>query len=447
MNPRVNAVFIPVFMLTLALCDPSLVKAADAPALSLDRAIQEAMMNSPTIQAAEAAVSESRWRHFEALGSGFLPKISGNLTHFFAEEYQDTTIVFGGAALTFPGIYPTTQFGLSATIPIFDGFANIHHLQAAAREQTAAEEEYERAKFELVQNVRLAFYQALAASQLDEVAEQNVKTLDDHLRQVEIQRRGGAATNYDTLRVSVQLSEARADAIDAKDNVVLTRKKLTELLGLEDDNRTVTGELPAPDATNVRGLELSGVPTDRTDIHALDMRSEAADYNRSANGAWIIPSVSLGGQLLYYNELTDTSSGSIVDNQQYEKAYSFGLFLTWNLFDGGVSYARERESTYQQKQVDSRTRAAKLQIPYDFAYWKRRFLSNTDHYEARKQDVERSEESVRLAKEEERAGTRTSTETLDAELDLFRAKAGVVNALVSAAEAEIRLELALGRRI
>jgi outer membrane protein TolC len=54
---------------------------------------------------------------------------------------------------------------------------------------------------------------------------------------------------------------------------------------------------------------------------------------------------------------------------------------------------------------------------------------------------------VRLAKEEERAGTRTSTETLDAELDLFRAKAGVVNALVNAAEAKIRLELALGREI
>ena len=52
-----------------------------------------------------------------------------------------------------------------------------------------------------------------------------------------------------------------------------------------------------------------------------------------------------------------------------------------------------------------------------------------------------------MQKAEERAGTRTSSETLDAELDLFRARAGVVNAQVNASEAQIRLELALGRRL
>jgi outer membrane protein TolC len=336
---------------------------------------------------------------------------------------------------------------LNVNIPLFDGFANVNHLKAAARDESAAEGDYERAKFELTQNIRLAFYQALAAAQLDEVAEQNVKTLEDHLREVDIQRHGGAATNYDTLRVSVQLSEARADAIDAKDNVTLSRRKLTELLGIDEDSRPLEGVLPAPDASRVKDLQLSGVPTERTDIEALDRRAESADYNRGANAAWLVPTVSLGGQLMFYNELTYTAAGSIVDPQQYEKAYNVGLFLTWNLFDGGVAWARSREASYQQVQADSRARAAKLQVPYDFAYWKRHFLSNTDHYEARKLDVARSEESVRLAKEEERAGTRTSTETLDAELDLFRAKAGVVNAQVSAAEAEIRLELALGRRI
>jgi outer membrane protein TolC len=415
--------------------------------LTLDTAIGEAIKNSPDVQSAAAAAQASSWKHFEAVGQGFLPKLSVSLNHFLAEDYENTQISFGGSLLTFPGIYPTTQLGLNATIPLFDGFANIYRLQAAARDQSAAEGDYERTRFVVEQNVRLAFYQALAASQLDEVAEQNVKTLEDHLKQVDIQRRGGAATNYDTLRVSVQLSEARADAIDAADNVTLARKKLTELMGIEADSRLLVGELPAPDVSKVKDLQLTGLPSDRTDIQALDSRAEAAEDNRSAEASWLIPSVSLQGQLMFYNELLFTAAGSIVDNQMYEKAYNVGLFLTWNLFDGGVSYARSREAVYQATQASNQARKAKLQVPYDFAYWKRRLLSNTDHYEARQQDVLRSQESVRLAKEEERAGTRTSTETLDAELDLFRAKAGVVNAQVSAAEAEIRLELALGRRI
>ena len=83
----------------------------------------------------------------------------------------------------------------------------------------------------------------------------------------------------------------------------------------------------------------------------------------------------------------------------------------------------------------------------EFAYWKRRYSSNTDHYVSKQLNVTRSLESVRLAKEEERAGSRTSSEVLDAELDLFRSKAGVVNAQVNAVESLINLELALGRTI
>jgi outer membrane protein TolC len=302
-----------------------------------------------------------------------------------------------------------------------------------------------RAEFQLSQDVRLAFYQALAASQLELVAEQNVKTLEDHLRQVDVQRQGGAATKYDTLRVSVQLNEARADAIDAKDNETLTRKKLTELIGLEQDSRPLEGTLPIPDTTQVKDLEVTGVPTERSDIQALEMRADAADKSRSAENAWLIPAVSLGGQFMMYDEML--YNNAVVDNNKYEQAYNVGVFLTWNLFDGGVSYSKSRQAEYRQIEAEKTSQEAKLQLPYEFSYWKKRFLSNADHYLTRQLDVSRSEESVRLAKEEEKAGTRTSTETLDAELDLFRAKAGVVNAQVNAAEAEIRLELVVGRKI
>jgi outer membrane protein TolC len=195
-------------------------------------------------------------------------------------------------------------------------------------------------------------------------------------------------------------------------------------------------------------LELSGTPEDRSDIQALDLRAQAADKTRAAQNSWIIPSVALGGQYNYYELMNEsTVDGSVSGSGTYRSAYSVALMVTWNLFDGGVALAQSRQAAYQQVQAEKKTEEARIQVPYDFSYWKKRFLSNTDHYQARKFDVERSEESVRLAKEEERAGTRTSTETLDAELDLFRSRAGVVNAQVNALEAKIRLESALGRTI
>ena len=421
-------------------------EAPSSNALSLEGAIHEALKRSPEVLQAQAAVDEKWWKRFETLGSGFLPKISVSGLHYFATQYTVTGINFGGGLLSFPGFYPNTSASLDVTVPIFNGLANVHQYQAASLMQDATQFELGVTEFRLAEEVKMAFYQSLAAKELDKVAELNVRTLEDHLREVHIQKQGGVATNYDNLRVEVQLNEARADAIDAQDNVDLSRKKLTQLLGLDHDERPLQGELPVPEATLVKNIELTNIPPERLDIRAMNMKAEAADHLNSAQSAWLVPQISLAGSyLLYDSQIYDGTQ--IINTETYQGAYNIGVFLRWNLFDGGVAIAQERQSAYQTIQAEKASQAAKLKIPYDFAYWKRRYLSNTDHYLSKRFDITRSEEAVRLAKAEQRAGTRTSSETLDAELDLFRARAGVVNAQVKAAEAQIRLELTLGRRL
>jgi outer membrane protein TolC len=413
--------------------------------LTVEGAIDEGLHRSPEILRAKAALKEKSWHRFGVLGTGFLPKVSISALHYFDTQYAVTAVNFGGGNLVFPGFFPQTQASLDVSLPIFDGLSNVRLLQAANLEEDAAEQDLAQSEFRLTEEIRVAFYQALAASQLQAVAQENVTTLEDHLKQVRIQKQGGVATNYDNLRVEVQLSEARADAIDSEDNATLTRKKLALLMGLRRDSRALQGDLPVPDPVRVKALELTDVPVERHDIQALNLRAQAADRTDSARSWWMIPSISLAGQYSIYDE--QFFNNVVINTGNYQNAYNVGVFLKWNLFDGGASLAQGKEAAYQSLQADKSAELAKLQIPYDFAYWKRRYLSNSDHYLSKKFDITRSEESVRLAKAEEKAGTRTSTETLDAELDLFRARAGVVNAQVNAAEALIRLELALGRRI
>ena len=414
-------------------------------ALTLSQALDEGLKRSPDIQRARAASDESHWKRFEALGGGFLPQLSVQAHHYLNEQYTETGLNLGGGSLNFAGFYPTDVAALEFSLPIFDGLGNVRRLQAASLSEDASKKELDQAEFQLKQDIRLAFYKALAASELQDVANQNVKTLEDHLKQVNVQKRGGVATKYDTLRVEVLLSEARADAIDANDSLAITRKKLAELMGLEDDKRLLKDSLPIPDSLKVKSLELTDLPKERADIQALILRADAASRMEDARSSWFVPQISLGGEYMYYQQqFVDTS---VHDTGNWAPAYNFGVFLKWNLFDGGVSYAQSQQATFRHIQAEKSSQAAKLQVPYDFNYWKRRYLSNTDHYASKQLDITRSEESVRLAREEQKAGTRTSTETLDAELDLFRSRAGVVNAQVNAIEAEIHLELALGREI
>ncbi|HEY1080417.1 MAG TPA: TolC family protein, partial [Bdellovibrio sp.] len=52
-----------------------------------------------------------------------------------------------------------------------------------------------------------------------------------------------------------------------------------------------------------------------------------------------------------------------------------------------------------------------------------------------------------LSREGHKVGARTNTDVLDAEAELFRAKAGAVNAQIGALEAVFNLELSTGIKL
>ena len=409
--------------------------------LNIDQAVSEAQGKSPEIQSAEAAAEEAGWKRTEAL-SGFLPSITAGYTHYLKEKYEVLNLNFGGAPLAFQTIYPTSTASLNATLPIFDGFSNVYTLSSASHLKSAAEENYEWAGFKVSQSVRLSFLKALAAQKLQAVSQENLKTITDHLNQTQMLKHGGVATNYDVLRVEVQLNEAKSGVLQSDDNVVLARRQLAIAMGLDGDDRELQGELTVPDSKPIEPISNPETPS-RADLSALADQTEAASKRASAAATYLVPRVSLVGQLVEYNDLDSSWS----NNASYRAAYNLGITLTWNIFDGMTSISRSREAVYQKVQSEKSLEQARLQIPYDFDFWKRRYLYSAALYVSKKSDVDRSEEAVRLAREGFKAGTRTSSEVLDSELDLFRSRAGAVNAQIDCAEAKINLELALGRTL
>jgi outer membrane protein TolC len=121
--------------------------------------------------------------------------------------------------------------------------------------------------------------------------------------------------------------------------------------------------------------------------------------------------------------------------------------LTWNIFDGMTSIAKSKESIEQKYQAEKTLRQAELKAQRDFDYWKRKYVYFCSVYEARKNDIVKAEESVRLSREGQKVGARTNTDVLDAEAELFRARAGAVNAQIGAIEAIVNLELSSGEKL
>jgi outer membrane protein TolC len=111
------------------------------------------------------------------------------------------------------------------------------------------------------------------------------------------------------------------------------------------------------------------------------------------------------------------------------------------------SIGKAGQAAEQYFQADKNLRQTQIKSKQDFDFWKRKFKYYCTVYKARVSDVEKANESVRLARIGHRAGVRTNTDLLDAELELFHARAGAVNAQEGAIEALINLEMATGQKL
>jgi outer membrane protein TolC len=411
-----------------------------AQGLTLTEAIQNAEKNSPRVQQASSEREKAYWKTVESR-STYLPTLTGQVNYLPGHKYVFTDIQLPGttAPLSIPGIVPTTTYGLQAQYGIFDGFASTNRMRSASMFEKAADKEYEWTEFQTQRQVILQFYRALAAKVLKTVAESNLKTLEDHLHEVNLFRKSGLSTNYDVLRVEVQVSEANSEVLNVADNVETATGSLAELLG-QDVSPEPEGNLPDLRADLTDKVASEG---QRADLTAMREQVDAFRLQSQATARHWVPRVSLVGNYQYYNNRNDKYD----DWGKFRDAYELGVNLTWNLFEGFASEAKSRQAVETRVQTEKTLRIAELKARQDVALWKRKYKYFYSVYKARQSNIGKAKESVRLAREGRRAGSRTNTDLLDAETDLYRSQAGSINAQLGLIEALIQLELATGQKL
>ncbi|MGZ3805810.1 MAG: TolC family protein [Pseudobdellovibrionaceae bacterium] len=411
--------------------------------LTVEQAIRESTEHSPRLQKAKAVREESSWKKTEALNT-YLPTLTAQANYLFEKKYLLTDVKLNPTQpeVSIAQVIPTTLFTLTGTLPIFEGGAGINRYSSASSFSSASEKEYDWTEFQISREVILQFYKTLAAKELLQAAEQNLGILQDHLKDVKLFKKAGVSTNYDVLRVEVQVSEAESEVLNATDNLSVARGKLAETMGLDSDQRILEGTWPSFNAKKTEPLTKAHLTT-RSDLKALELRSEGAKSLSQAASSYWIPRLSLFGQYQYYNNRNDQYN----DWSKYRDAYQVGLSMTWNLFDGMTSIARNHQVFQESVQSDKSLVQARLKASQDLELWKRKYLYYGTVFRARQNDVTKSEESVRLARQGKKVGTRTDTDILDAEGELFRARAGMVNAQMGALESLVNLELTTGEKL
>ena len=397
--------------------------------------------SSPQLQKAQAYLEEQKSKKTEAR-SAFMPQLTGSAMYLTNKKYALVDMNLGAGTSTVPQIVPTTQYGLSAKWNLFDGFASTYRYLSADENMQSANYEYLWSQFQTQRAAVATYYKALAAKLLKQVAEQNVKSLEDHQKDVESLKKAGVATEYELLRTQVMASDAHSELINAEDMVVVSNQKLNELVSSDAAQFEVTGDLPSIDESMLAKFNATK-PSEKADLLALQKRVEALDdLQKSARQHWL-PKLTAFADYNYYNNRNDKYN----DFDNFRESYLIGLNLTWNLFEGFSSYSKNEQAYYQKAQLEKQYVITQKKSQNEIDQWKRKFLYFCSVYKAKNIDIKRSNEALRLAKLGRKAGTRTNTEILDAQADLYRSKAALINAQVGAIEALVSLELSSGQEI
>jgi outer membrane protein TolC len=414
---------------------------AHAQSITYQDALTKAKDNNPSIRQLRLSNDSAIWQKRKAF-STFMPKLSLNGEHRFGEKYMLMPVEFGGNQLEMPVESPYTDFNIRAAYTLFEGFGGMNNYKAASLQERASELELRRAEFQLEREVRSRFYQALGAQTLAAVAGQRVKNLEEHLEQAKRYVKYGYTTSYDALRIEVQLAESKTEKIQADDNIVIAKNRLAQVMGLESLPEILAGDFPSIDKIAIPA-DLTVESQNRDDIQAKILREESAARLSAASKAWWSPKLNVYADKTYYN-FTDRD---VVDTDKYKDAYSVGVTLNWEIFDGGAAYASQHQAANQAKIAAEATRAAMIQLPQEFDLWKRKYSYSVSVYKSKTVSITQAQEAVRQATAGKRAGTRTVNDLLDSELELDMNKAKLVQSQIDAIEALGNLELASGRAL
>jgi outer membrane protein len=332
----------------------------------------------------------------------------------------------------------TSTFAATAQQPIVGLFRTWEERASAATNAEAVAEAaraVQAAVREQVENGYLHYFESKAA---EEIALTSQQQLEEQAQLVVARLKAGTATNADKLRLDVAISNAKQQRIQAQAQQDATRIAL--LLAMELPS-TSDAELVEPKELEDRALPnlddstaIAKAVQNRPEVAQAVKAHDAAVRHTNASYLALLPEVSVDATWLNIR-------GQVFapENQLY-----VGLKASWPFWDWGATYYQGRVAEKQAEAAEQDVVQQKFNVATEASSrWVQAKAARTA-VDAAETAIASAEEAYRVMQALVNAGTATTTDLLDAQSSLTQAKANLLRARYTQAEALVALQKALG---
>ena len=305
----------------------------------------------------------------------------------------------------------------------------------------AARDQFERAKNEYLiglRDLRLQaaqlYFDLQSADDQVRIGQESVRASLISLRDARARFTAGVATKLEVLEAETQLARDQQLLTTALAAQATARRDLAAILDLpqsvtptaKDPSRVIGSWLPSLQESIIAAYAF------REELDQILLNISIANSNANAELGQVQPFLqifhSFGFGRSYGYDFAPASQ-PLVDEERWSVDNTFGMNLSWNLFDGGRARALYR----RQKQVaeENRYRFAEqrdnIRQEVEFSFYE--LEKNLRNITTTSREVISTRESLRLARLRFQAGVTTQREVVDTQRDLTQAEVRYANAI------------------
>jgi len=407
--------------------------------LRLDEAVQTALQQQPLLLEAKSNAQAAEGRVLQAR-SPLFPQLQGIAS--FNRAHNAARIITGtGANLVCVSTTCNTwDFGVNGNWLLWDFLTTWNSFKASEELARSLGATSTATLLQVILNARTFYFQARATRDLVRVAKETLDNQITHQQQVEGFVKVGTRPEIDLATARLNVANARVQLIQAQNNDSIAKAQLNQAMGVPGggtDYEVADDELPPVDVETQPLLKLFDIAeSTRPEVFASEYNKQAQErLLSSAHGQWW-PTLSASGGFAWQGQKIDSLYNT----------WNIGLTLTWNFFQGGLTYGRVKEAEANVQSATAAVSVERLQVRFDVEQAEATLVGNKESVVASGDAVFNAKEQLRLAEGRYKEGIGTIIELSDAQVSLTQASAQLVQAQYNLATARAKLLAALGRQ-
>jgi outer membrane protein len=418
------------------------------PRLTVADALRLAREHNPVLRRAANDAGVAAWQVRQAWAA-FLPSVTTSLG-FGANR---STSLSGTDDFGQPVESPISRTftsssasqGISSSLLLFDGGANIRQLTARRAEARATDAMVEAQALSVGAAVERAWYQALRAQQNIALEEQLLASARDRLEQAEALLRLAANDQVDVLGARAEVATQQRNLEQARGEAQKSRLLLLQAIGLENaGDFELAGELPAvfdptalaPDSLLAHALRGNPVVQQRA------LQASAARQRTAAARGSRLPQISLSGS--YGRSMSAEGGAAFGRLDPPNSSASFGINVSLPLFRGLNTSVQVAQAEAAADDAAEELRAARLELATGVRNAHIDLVNTHRSLELSEQSAALSRERLELAQEKFRLGAFSFTELQNVIDRTAQAERGALDARFAFVAARIALEERIG---